>query len=843
MVQEPRPLKLPPWADPEVLFDFIDDLRRAGYDISLGEYATAQELLLALAARGESLDCRESFCDLLGPILCSSPTEQSELRERFARWMERRERAPQPATASPEIGQHHPGARRPAHWLGVASWWRLLGAATVGLGTGLLLALGGRLWIAAAASQAGALVAFGWLMLRAAAAGLVLVALAVAALIWRRRRADLYLVRRQEADGEVTVTKLPVHDLSQKLFQSLPFFRIAQDLRRREEAPSRELDVSATVAATVGRWGFLTPVFGTRQVLPEYLLLVDRIGFSDQQARLAEELADRLANQDVNITRYSFKGDPRSCFSGRADTMPLSLGELAARYRSHRLVLFSDGAQLFNPRTGELGRWTERFTAWARRSLLVPDMPEHWGSRERDLARLFTVLPATLDGLAAVGRQQLAGRALPRPAHRPTEPFPRELRDRPLRWLERSPPEPEAVERLLAGLRRFLGEPGLLWLAACAAYPEVDWGVTLFMGAGLDLGGEPLLDLGRLAALVRSPWLRFGFMPDWLRERLLDTLTDDQERSIREGLDDLLVSGLQMPADSFALEIAQHRRRGLARRILRYRAAATPEGGPWQDRVFLDFMRRPSRLAVPLPRELRARLGARRATLAAGVAHWRPKPERDARASLAAIGRVSRSNWTKLMIALSYLWALALVPLVVERKDPEVRWHALNGLVLFLAEVAIYVTFWIVGSIAVLGCLVVLVRLLFGFGILGMHVLCIARGLAGRSLQMPGISLLANRVSPWAPDAVAERASAPPSRAAVTAFVVSLLGITACGLMSPLAWYLGSRELSAIRQGRSGGGQSLPQAAKFFGIIGTILLSLAALWILVVGGMSVLKGR
>ena len=38
------------------------------------------------------------------------------------------------------------------------------------------------------------------------------------------------------------------------------------------------------------------------------------------------------------------------------------------------------------------------------------------------------------------------------------------------------------------------------------------------------------------------------------------------------------------------------------------------------------------------------------------------------------------------MIVLAYLWPLALVPLLVEKQDAEVQWHAKHGLVLMVAE-------------------------------------------------------------------------------------------------------------------------------------------------------------
>src|SRR5437016_5802174 len=38
------------------------------------------------------------------------------------------------------------------------------------------------------------------------------------------------------------------------------------------------------------------------------------------------------------------------------------------------------------------------------------------------------------------------------------------------------------------------------------------------------------------------------------------------------------------------------------------------------------------------------------------------------------------------MIVLAYLWPLALVPLLLEKHDADVQWHARHGLVLMAAE-------------------------------------------------------------------------------------------------------------------------------------------------------------
>ena len=71
-------------------------------------------------------------------------------------------------------------------------------------------------------------------------------------------------------------------------------------------------------------------------------------------------------------------------------------------------------------------------------------------------------------------------------------------------------------------------------------------------------------------------------------------------------------------------------------------------------------------------------------------------------------GSGAPSSNRNVMILLSYLWLLALVPLLVEKDDKEVQWHAKHGIVLMVAELIFWVAFnaVIVIARAVLGCLV-----------------------------------------------------------------------------------------------------------------------------------------
>ena len=103
------------------------------------------------------------------------------------------------------------------------------------------------------------------------------------------------------------------------------------------------------------------------------------------------------------------------------------------------------------------------------------------------------------------------------------------------------------------------------------------------------------------------------------------------------------------------------------------------------------------------------------------------------------------------MIVLAYLWLLAVIPLLVEKQDPEVQWHAKHGIVLMIAELVLlflYVALTSIVSLASLGLGVVLsLFLIFAWvGILAVHVVAILKGINGTRLIIPAVSEYANRI-------------------------------------------------------------------------------------------------
>ena len=84
------------------------------------------------------------------------------------------------------------------------------------------------------------------------------------------------------------------------------------------------------------------------------------------------------------------------------------------------------------------------------------------------------------------------------------------------------------------------------------------------------------------------------------------------------------------------------------------------------------------------------------------------------------------------MIILAYLGFLALIPLLVEKNDADIQWHAKHGLVLMLSWMVLFVALAIISSIPglglVIGCGVSPFLMLIIFFV---HVFAIVKGLDG----------------------------------------------------------------------------------------------------------------
>ena len=103
-----------------------------------------------------------------------------------------------------------------------------------------------------------------------------------------------------------------------------------------------------------------------------------------------------------------------------------------------------------------------------------------------------------------------------------------------------------------------------------------------------------------------------------------------------------------------------------------------------------------------------------------------------------------------LMVVLSYLWILALIPLLVKKDDREIQWHAKNGIVLLGAEIVCWIVFGAIGfalrNTGVLGCGLGAVECVIWLAFLVIRIMCIVKGVGGQRFRVPVVTDLAEKM-------------------------------------------------------------------------------------------------
>lgn len=103
------------------------------------------------------------------------------------------------------------------------------------------------------------------------------------------------------------------------------------------------------------------------------------------------------------------------------------------------------------------------------------------------------------------------------------------------------------------------------------------------------------------------------------------------------------------------------------------------------------------------------------------------------------------------MVILSYLWILGLIPLLMKKDDPEVQWHAKNGLAFLGAEIVVWIICMILGFalrriFVALSCGLGLVECVVWLGFLAVRVLCIVKGVGGQRFRIPFVTDFAEKM-------------------------------------------------------------------------------------------------
>ena len=104
-----------------------------------------------------------------------------------------------------------------------------------------------------------------------------------------------------------------------------------------------------------------------------------------------------------------------------------------------------------------------------------------------------------------------------------------------------------------------------------------------------------------------------------------------------------------------------------------------------------------------------------------------------------------------LMIVLSYLGLLALIPLLTKKDDPEVQWHAKNGLALAIVWVAVIIVWNILSFVLAkvfgpLACFGSIVGCILGIGFLVVDIMAMIKGINGQRMRLPVVTDLAEKM-------------------------------------------------------------------------------------------------
>lgn len=298
---------------------------------------------------------------------------------------------------------------------------------------------------------------------------------------------------------------------------------LVNQLHERQLLDAHELDIERTVKDMATSPGVFRPRFRQLTRAPSYLLLIDERARNDHRARTFDMLYGYLRFNDVDVQRFFFDADPRTCFNEN-HPYGISLASLYQYHRSARLLLLSYGYELFSPSTGEWSPWTHTFLYWQERALLSPMPVQNWGGWENRLSQRFTVLPATLTGLGAAIKQFGREESLHLYAY--------------LDDIADAVQEPIYFQGSLLGtLEHYYRDEAMrLWIAVCAFYPTLHWQLTLHLGILLQahLNRADLVSISNLLEISRLPWFIEGRIPDDARIELLDWLQNEgKEQPLR----------------------------------------------------------------------------------------------------------------------------------------------------------------------------------------------------------------------------------------------------------------------------------------------------------------------
>jgi hypothetical protein len=573
------------------LFIFLDGLQASGYKLDTRQYVALSDLLLTLIAQGQVADVA-ALKTIIAPLICSTPREQQDFYRHFDYWY---------FTLASSGQMVEVTKQRSSKW---KLLFRNINWKTIFIITTIVIVILLTVTLITQSAKNGIQVNSTIVL-----SGFIITLLGLLCLlVWQMivvYRKNQFIIR-EKAEREPVYTNIPIQTFLQDLVPVIKFKSIANSLKRRFQIPSNDVNVERTIENALQKGNWVEIIYRQKQVIPEYLVLIERKSHMDQQAQFVQDIIKRLAADGVWLHLYEFSENPLYCFPFDKKGYPLQLKDLKMRHPDARLLVFTGSEELANPLTGRLQDWLEPLTEWQERAILTSDKINKLLLEEME-AYNFTILPMTFNGLSSLIPAFEAGKNTLNLFE--LRSLPTQLAERPLRWTGYTAPSKSEITTLLEDLKQYLGQDGFHWLCASAVYPELRWEITIYLGITLKTDQQQsLLDPNVLLHLTCLPWFRLGFMPDWIRQILISQLSEYYEQSVRIALVNLIatLSGI----NSFSLNISQDRKRSFAsqsRQLINYLKKNTTPSHPVHDYIFLRFVlgSRKRKLSIKLPQSIR----------------------------------------------------------------------------------------------------------------------------------------------------------------------------------------------------------------------------------------------
>lgn len=342
--------------------------------------------------------------------------------------------------------------------------------------------------------------------------------------------------RRGKRDEKINLQSLRFNTGKADLFPTQAMKPVWHAWRRFLPFRSHRLHTARTVKTTLDNGGFFLAKFRSRLLPPEYVLIIDRRHYHDYCARLGGEFKQRMQAEGLFVNHYQYDTNPNYCWSQARTDRFFSLPQLANRHQGQPLIIIGE-ARSFYQAVADKPIAFGSDGSWLNKTLLTLNTPEDWAAPEHCLMQHgFRISPFSRRGI-----NELLTLSKTQPKQRDLQQA-RSLdyRDSPLPdlfqagiwpWLDERKPDKPKQRQSIAALKAYLGLEGFCLLAAVAAYPALDWQLTLALDIQLGLEADEFREI-RLRKLARLPWFRHGNLPDVWRILLINSLSPELLKKI-----------------------------------------------------------------------------------------------------------------------------------------------------------------------------------------------------------------------------------------------------------------------------------------------------------------------